>query len=197
MPRNPLCCPTANCGCADPECGCPSCRVACVAEPLDRSQSCPHADDPRHGAVCSECLPVTTKDTNPKDAIGSSKVPASTVPRRVVGEVGLAMLEGAAKYGRSNYRVAGVRASVYFDAANRHLDAWWEGQDLDPDSGLSHVTKAIAGLMVLRDSMLQGNWQDDRPPRASNADDWVSELNAKAKEILARYPNPKPPFTQR
>ena len=163
------------------------------------NEPCPHLSDERHGLHCSECMPPgdTTKDTNPKDAIGSSKTPVSTVPTRVIGEVGLAMLEGAAKYGRHNYRAAGVRASVYYDAVFRHLGAWWEGQDTDPDSGLSHVTKAIAGLMVLRDSMMQGNWQDDRPPRASDADTWINELNAKAKEMLARYPNPKPPFTQR
>jgi hypothetical protein len=135
------------------------------------------------------------KESNPRDAIGSSKVPWSTIPVQVLGEVGLAMLEGACKYGRSNYRVAGVRASVYYDAVvARHLAAWWEGEDTDPDSNLSHVTKAIAGLMVLRDSMLQGNWVDDRPPPTANAG-WVSKLNEKAKEIISRYPNPKRAFT--
>ena len=137
---------------------------------------------------------MTTKPTNPKDAIGSSKVPFSTVPARVVGEVGLALLEGACKYGRHNYRTAGVRASVYFDASSRHLAAWWEGQDLDPDSGLSHVTKAIASLVVLRDSMLSGNWNDDRPPAV--AGDWVAAQNVTAAAILERYPEPKEAHTQ-
>ncbi len=141
---------------------------------------------------------MSTKPTNPKDAIGSSKVPPlSMIPQRVVGELGLALLEGACKYGRHNYRGAGVRASVYVDALQRHLAAWWEGQDVDPDSGLSHLVKAMACLAVLRDSQLQGNWTDDRPPRASNADTWVAELNAKASEILARYPDPKPPHTEK
>ena len=89
-----------------------------------------------------------------------------------------------------------MRASVYVDALGRHLGAWWEGQDIDPDSGLSHVTKAIACLVVLRDSMQQGNWQDDRPPRASDAETWTAELNAQAKKILERYPNPLPAHTQ-
>lgn len=137
----------------------------------------------------------TKKDTNPKNAVGVGKAPRSTVSAQVMGEVGVAMLEGALKYGRSNYRSAGVRASVYYDAAGRHLDAWWEGQDIDPESGLSHITKAIAGLMVLRDSMLQGNWVDDRPPRAANQN-WVADLNAKAKALIERYPNPPPACTQ-
>jgi len=104
------------------------------------------------------------------------------------------MLEGARKYGRHNYRVVGARASVYYDAViARHLMPWWEGQDIDPDSGLSHITKAIAGLLVLRDSMLKGNWIDDRPVR--NEID-LTELNRKAAEIIDRYPNAEIPFTE-
>jgi len=95
------------------------------------------------------------------------------------------------KYGRHNYRVAGVRASVYHDAVWRHLAAWWEGQDVDPDSGLSHVTKAIASLVVLRDAMLNRKWVDDRPPSSLDPD-WVAQLNSLAAEMLARYPEPKP-----
>lgn len=137
-----------------------------------------------------------TKDTNPKDAIGITKVPISVLPMPVVGEVGVALYEGALKYGRHNYRDAGVRASVYFDAVVlRHLGAWWEGEDIDPDSDLSHVTKAIAGLMVLRDSMIRGNWVDDRPPKC--AEGWVAELNKKTAALRAKYPNPKAPHVEK
>lgn len=134
-----------------------------------------------------------TKDTNPKDAVGTGKAPISTVSAPVMAEVGLAMLEGARKYGRHNYRVSGVRASVYYDAVvNRHMASFWEGEDIDPDSGLSHITKAIAGLVVLRDSMIQGNWIDDRPPPSPPG--WLAELNAKAAAIVAKYPEAREAF---
>lgn len=136
----------------------------------------------------------TRKDTNPKDAVGIAKVPISTLSAQVMGEVGLAMLEGARKYGRHNYRVAGVRASVYYDAAGRHMMAWYEGQDDDPASGISHVSKAIAGLMVLRDAMMNEMMEDDRPPKVLNQD-WVEEQSAQAAAIIAKYPDAKPPFT--
>jgi hypothetical protein len=139
---------------------------------------------------------VEKKDTNPKDAVGIKKAPVSTVPSQVTLEVGLALLEGARKYGRHNYRIAGVRASVYYDAVvGRHLAAWWEGEDIDPDSGLSHITKAIAGLVVLRDSMFIGNWVDDRPPKLKSG--WVAELNKKAAEIIEKYPDAKEPYTEK
>jgi len=138
---------------------------------------------------------MATKDTNPKDAVGIKKAPLSTVSANVLMEVGLAMLEGARKYGRHNYRVAGVRASVYYDASMRHLMSWYEGQDIDPDSGLSHITKAIACLTVLRDAQINEMWNDDRPPVLKDQK-WLEKLNKKAGEIIDRYPNPKPPYTK-
>lgn len=136
------------------------------------------------------------KATNPKDAVGTGKVPFSTVPSEVTAEVGLAMLEGARKYGRHNYRVAGVRASVYYDAALRHLTAWWEGQDIDPDSDLSHIVKCLACLYVLRDSQTIGNWVDDRPPSLPDKETWINGLNEKAKALLEKHPNGAQTYTQ-
>lgn len=133
------------------------------------------------------------KDTNPKDAIGCKKPPLSVVPMNVVFEIGLAMMEGMLKYGRHNYRVSGVRASIYFDALMRHIGAWWEGEDLDPDSGLNHVTKAIACLVVLRDAMMQGKLADDRPPRAKRG--WMDTAKALCDDLLSRFPDPEAPFT--
>ena len=127
---------------------------------------------------------MEVKDTNPKDAIGISKAPMSTVSAAVLMEVGVAMLEGASKYGRHNYRAAGVRASVYYDALMRHAMAWWEGEDLDPDSGMSHITKAIATLVVLRDAMIQDKFTDDRPPRSAP---FLPALNDTAAALLVKH----------
>lgn len=135
------------------------------------------------------------KDTNPKDAVGVKKAGMSCVPFPVLFEVGVAMQEGARKYGRHNYRVAGVRASVYIDALFRHVGDWWEGEDIDKDSKLSHITKAITTLIVLRDSMMQGNWVDDRPPRTTNPN-WLKELNLSAAEVVDKYPNALDAYTQ-
>lgn len=138
-----------------------------------------------------------TKQTNPKDALGIKKAPISTVPANVILETGLALLEGARKYGRHNYRIMGVRASVYYDAVvGRHLAQWWEGEDIDKDSGLSHVTKAIAGLVVLRDAMMNDNWTDDRPPKVKNQN-WVADMNKKAAEIIEKYPESLEPYTEK
>ena len=135
---------------------------------------------------------MTTKPTNPKDAIGIRKVPMSVIPANVMAEVAVGLLEGAAKYGRHNYRVAGIRASVYYDAAMRHMMSWWEGQDFDPDeksAGLSHVTKAIASLVVLRDAMMRDMMTDDRPPKSKP---FMEELNRVAGEVIDKNADKSP-----
>lgn len=127
---------------------------------------------------------MNEKQSNPKDIVGTKKAPMSTVSAPVMAEIGVAMLEGALKYGRHNYRAVGVRASVYYDATMRHLMAWWEGEDIDPLSGMSHVTKAITSLFVLRDAMIQGMWDDDRAPCSP---EFYAELNAKCEALIALY----------
>ncbi|WP_292099428.1 dATP/dGTP diphosphohydrolase domain-containing protein [Mesorhizobium sp.] len=143
--------------------------------------------------------PDASKATNPKDSIGARKWRQyATVPSTVAVEIGVAMLEGAAKYGRHNYRVAGVRASVYVDAAKGHIDSWWEGEDYDPDvpgQKLSHITKAIASLVVLRDAMIQDMLNDDRPPKA-NLDKVRADMQVTVEAILDKYPEPKAAFTE-
>lgn len=141
---------------------------------------------------------MSSKDGNPKDAIGTRKWRQFfTIPQRVMWEVGVALLEGAMKYGRHNYRPAGVRASVYTDAAMGHISQWIEGEDIDSDSGLSHITKAIASLVVLRDGMIEGNFEDDRPPRHEGLDAHRGGLQAVVEGLFEKYPEPVRPFTQK
>jgi hypothetical protein len=74
----------------------------------------------------------------------------------------VALLDGAAKYGRMNWRATPVRASIYVDAAKRHINAWLDGEDLDPDSGLPHLGHAIACIAILIDAEAAGTLIDDR-----------------------------------
>lgn len=142
----------------------------------------------------SDSLIKNIKLSNPKDSCGIKKVPFSTISAPVIAEIGLAMLEGARKYRRHNYRAIGVRASVYIDALMRHVTAWWEGESIDPDSGLSHLVKAAACLVVLRDAQILDKMVDDRPPK--HKDGWIQELNKKAKEIIEKYPEELEPYTE-
>ena len=144
-----------------------------------------------YGAVCAgppkrspdENGPaVTSKPTNPKDIIGSGKLPLELVPDTLEIEACPAFLEGALKYGRFNWRIAGVRASIYYAALKRHQKKWWSGQDRDPGTRVKHLSSALACIGILLDAELCGKLTDDRPPRApidrpiDDADELVRHL---------------------
>lgn len=166
---------------------------------LDNETFIPHGYSPMsikdEASFGPETMPMTDSMGNPKDAIGSRKGGTSAVSAPVIAELGLAMLEGARKYGRHNWRVAPVRLSVYYDAAIRHLGQWWEGEDIDPDSGIPHVIKAMACLMIIRDAGMSGTAIDDRPPSTIKPG-WVEEINRMAAEVIERYPDAKPPYVK-
>lgn len=109
---------------------------------------------------------TTTKSTNPKDAIGSSKAPLSLLPLSFMAQVSTAFTNGKLKYGGVNWRAAGVRSSIYTDAALRHIMAWVEGEELDPDDNVHNLAAAGACLAILIDSLAQQNLNDDRPLQA-------------------------------
>ena len=132
---------------------------------------------------------TASKPTNPKDMVGTSKIPLHIMPVHVKAEICLALGEGMLKYGYSNWRKAGVRASIYMAATQRHMDKWMTGEDIDPDSGLSHITKALASLTVLRDAMIHDMVEDDRPPKSRR--EW-KEYDDDFALLLERYGHIKP-----
>lgn len=134
----------------------------------------------------------TRKETNPKDAIGCNKIPLSLWPISASMYGAVALLDGMLKYGRSNFRSCGARASIYYDACNRHLNAWFEGEEDDPDSGLPHLAHALACLAVLVDSKEAGGLVDDRmfPSKYRETIDRLTPHVKRLKE-LHKDKNPK------
>lgn len=68
---------------------------------------------------------------------------------------------GASKYADHNWR-KGFAWSRIYGAALRHLTAWAEGEDLDPESGLSHLDHAACCVMFLQTYVRTGTGTDDR-----------------------------------
>lgn len=56
---------------------------------------------------------------------------------------------GAQKYAPRNWE-KGITFSRVYGATLRHLqDAWWAGEDIDPETGYNHVYHALCNLMFL------------------------------------------------
>ena len=69
---------------------------------------------------------------------------------------------GAAKYDPQNWR-RGMDWSRLYAAAQRHLTAFWNGEDLDSESGLPHLAHAACCLMFLLEFENTHPELDDRP----------------------------------
>lgn len=69
---------------------------------------------------------------------------------------------GADKYGDGyNYRL-GYDWSLSYDAGQRHLMKFWDGEDVDKDSGLPHLAHAAWHCLTLLSDYLRRAGTDDR-----------------------------------
>lgn len=100
--------------------------------------------------------------TNPKDLQGIKKISLSSVPAVAIAHEALAMMDGEDKYGFRNWREKKVVARIYIDAALRHINSWFEGEEAAEDSGVHHLGHARACLGILLDAIETGNLIDNR-----------------------------------
>jgi hypothetical protein len=155
------------------ECGC--CRCICaVPNP-------PRADlEPTSIIKLQERLGGST---NPKDLIGRARVQMTCFPPIATIHGAHAMMDGVRKYGPYNWRDKKVSARVYLDAAKRHLDRYFEGENVDPESGAHPLGHAMACLAIILDAMETGNLIDDRPTKGAPIAEVLTRLN---KSILEK-----------
>ena len=56
---------------------------------------------------------------------------------------------GAKKYSPDNWKMLPDSQGRYFDAAQRHMWQWKQGEKLDSESGYHHLAHAMASLMFI------------------------------------------------
>ena len=103
------------------------------------------------------------KDNNPKTLVGASKVPLHLVPPSAKHFLAEALGDGARKYGPYNWRDSKISISTCKAAMERHMDAFWDGEDYAADSGVHHVAHAMACCALILDAMSIDMLVDDRP----------------------------------
>lgn len=132
--------------------------------------------------------------TNPKDLLGSKKVPLGEVCPVAMLHEACAMLDGDLKYGFRNWREKNVVARIYIDAALRHINSWAEGEEYAEDSGVHHLGHARACLGILLDAQEGGNLVDNRAKGVFSAvaerlSTWVKKRMAKSTATLQLVPS--------
>jgi hypothetical protein len=133
------------------------------------------------------------KETNPKDGAATTRLQLDLFPDSARAYGALAFVEGDQKYGAYNWRVAGVRASVYVAALGRHMAKWWAGEDCDPATHVPHLANAIACIAVLIDATEQGNMVDDRPP--AQPTELYSRFEEVVRHLHTTFPRRVPRYT--
>lgn len=92
------------------------------------------------------------------------KPPLELLSTSALNELGRVLGYGAEKYARNNWR-EGIVYSRLVSATMRHLLAFNDGEDLDPETGLSHVAHAMCSLMFLEELRRERPELDDRRQR--------------------------------
>ena len=90
----------------------------------------------------------------------TNKPSFSDIPQKALMSTAKAFNYGANKYGKFNYS-GSIEASRLYDACQRHLYAWITGEDID-ESGNSHLSHAIASLMMLEEGFINKTIVDNR-----------------------------------
>jgi hypothetical protein len=98
----------------------------------------------------------------------AGKVSYALIPWVAVKAVAQVLNYGAKKYAPRNWEL-GMDWSRPYDGAVRHLTAWWEGENKDPDTGMSHLWHAATNLFFLIFYEAKGRGTDDRPRTDSPA----------------------------
>ena len=103
---------------------------------------------------CTDCLAALNYHRIPYKVVGSFMKFDSTKPRMQLVPASLAQsCARALTYGAKKYKVGNWRQTpdieCYISALQRHIDAWREGEDNDPESGLCHLDHVAANLAFL------------------------------------------------
>ena|SRR3990167_5152396 len=134
---------------------------------------------------------LETKPTNPKDIIGTDKVPLSLVPGSALAYQALGHLEGNLKYGLVNWRESGVRFSIYMDAMLRHAMKLINGEWADPVTLVPHLASMGACINIIIDAYESGKLIDDRPKSAPIAE-VIDRLSSTVKHLRVLHADKDP-----
>lgn len=91
------------------------------------------------------------------------KLQYSLLPPTALAEVVKVFTKGAVKYAPYNW-LKGMNYCRIYDAAQRHMNSWFMGEQNDPEMGTNHLANAIVNLLFLLTFELTGRKEelDDR-----------------------------------
>jgi hypothetical protein len=95
------------------------------------------------------------------------KLPFHLLPPEMETGVAAVLQKGAVKYAERNWEL-GMNYSRVYSSLRRHLNAWWSGEENDPETGLPHVDHIATNVAFLQAYTKRGIGTDDRPSKLAN-----------------------------
>lgn len=94
----------------------------------------------------------------------TNKTPFALLPVEALDDIAKVFGHGAEKYGPYNWRkdLHETSFSRTYSSIQRHLNAFWQREDNDPESGFPHLAHAASQIMILMIQTKFGRNMDDR-----------------------------------
>lgn len=110
------------------------------------------AEAPYHPGYEDVALPQFPNNDPPREVgrkFDGGKLEYGLLPPLALEETVKVLTFGAQKYERDNWQKVPDAKRRYFDALQRHVWAWKQGEQIDPESNIHHLAHAMCCLMFL------------------------------------------------
>jgi hypothetical protein len=143
---------------------------------VDKCKVCGEFHELGAFGICQGCFieslnyPKTVKpgvfspDKTQADRHNTGKIPLHLVPPDAINAIAKVLDFGSKKYALRNWE-KGANYSVPYASLMRHLLAFWEGEDNDPESNLPHLYHVLMNAAMLVRYFEQHKDLDDRPKK--------------------------------
>ena len=149
---------------------------------------------PMRSSISYGTIPSLGASGDPKGEAGASKPGLGNISVVAQYYEGAVMAQGAKSYGAYNWCEHPMKASTYYNAILRHLNAWWLGEDIDPKSMFPHMAHIRASSGIIIDQQETRRMIDDRPKTLADihkawdkitaVEEYQEQLEAKVEEVV-------------
>ena len=114
----------------------------------------------------------------------SEKPRMDLLPPKAISEVAKVLGFGAEKYGPENWRLLENLQDRYTAGALRHIFAHMDGEELDPESGMSHLAHALCCLLFKLEIELENAKIEEEKPREADTTEHTARDQSFESDLL-------------
>jgi len=114
----------------------------------------------------------------------SAKPKMNLLPPKAILEVAKVLTFGAEKYDAENWRKLDDLQNRYTAGALRHIFAHMDGEELDPETNLSHLAHALCCLLFKLEIELENAKIEEEEPRETDSTEHTARDQSFESDIL-------------